>query len=65
MNVKKIRQEMRWGQSWLSEQLGVSIQTISNWEHNRTAPPKMAQLAINWLVELERQRWINKPIPNK
>lgn len=36
--IKRLREERRWSQSNLAEQLGVSSKTISNWERDQHIP---------------------------
>lgn len=57
MNITQTRKQMRWTQGWLADQLGVAPQTLRNYEKGNTKPPKMIYLALERLIQIERERW--------
>ncbi len=54
--LKRLRKRLGWTQAELCEVLGVHIITISRWETNAQAVPKAVALAVQLLVEREKER---------
>lgn len=51
VEIKRIRQLMRWSQERLARELGVSFCTVNRWENGRTAPSPMALKVLHRLRE--------------
>jgi transcriptional regulator with XRE-family HTH domain len=43
MTIDKVRSEKGWTQQELADALGVTVQTVRNWESGRTHPGKRSQ----------------------
>jgi DNA-binding transcriptional regulator YiaG len=48
---RKLRQSMEYSQAMLSREIDVSIRGISRWENGEVAIPKIAELALKYIVE--------------
>ncbi len=47
---KELRQDIGYSQAKLAKELGVTIRTVSRWEHGDFPIPKVAELAIKTIV---------------
>ena len=47
MNVKELRESMGLTQQEMSEELGVTLRTLSRWETGESKPSRMAQRLID------------------
>jgi transcriptional regulator with XRE-family HTH domain len=48
---RKLRISINYTQEQLSKEIDVSIRGISRWEHEDIAIPKIAELALRYIVE--------------
>ena len=55
VNVKKIRKKLKLSQPQFAQKVGVSPRQVNRWEHQRSAPSRLAQQAIERLLEREPQ----------
>ena len=53
--LKRHRKSLGWTQERLGEVLGVHMESISRWERNAQAVPKVVALAVE-LLEREKER---------
>lgn len=53
--LAELREDRKWSQKQLSEQLGVTVQTISEYENNKTCPSleKVVRLALLFDVSID------------
>ena len=54
--LKRLRKRLGWKQAELAEVLGVHVISISRWETNAQAIPKVVALAVELLVEREERK---------
>ncbi len=47
---KELRQDIGYSQAKLAKELGVTIRTVSRWEHGDFPIPKVAELALKMIV---------------
>ena len=48
---RKLRMSMNYTQERLSKEIDVSVRGISRWEHGDIAIPKIAELALRYIIE--------------
>ena len=53
---RKVRQSIGLSQVRLAEKMEVFVRTISRWETGEVAIPKIAELALKYLADQEKQR---------
>jgi transcriptional regulator with XRE-family HTH domain len=47
---RELRQDIGYSQAKLAEKMGVTIRTVSRWEHGDFPIPKVAELALKTIV---------------
>ena len=47
---KELRQDMGYSQAKLAKEMGLTISTVSRWEHGDFPIPKVAELALKTIV---------------
>jgi DNA-binding transcriptional regulator YiaG len=50
-DFRKLRESIEYSQAMLSREIDVSIRGISRWENEDVAIPKIAELALKYIVE--------------
>ena len=53
-DFSKLRQDAGYSQAKLSRELDVAIRTITRWERGETSIPKIAELALKYIIEKKR-----------
>jgi len=53
---KRLRNSIGYSQMKLAKEMGLFVRTVSRWETGEVAIPKMAGLALKYIVEKTRQR---------
>jgi DNA-binding transcriptional regulator YiaG len=53
--LTKIRERLKFNQSQLAAELNVQRSTVSRWESGEVAIPKVAELAIRYLVLVQQK----------
>jgi transcriptional regulator with XRE-family HTH domain len=51
---RELRESIGYSQQRLAEEMEVTIRSISRWENGDFSIPKMAQLALKYIVEKQR-----------
>jgi transcriptional regulator with XRE-family HTH domain len=54
--LKSLRKRLGWSQARLAEALEVHSMTVSKWERGQQPIPKMAELAVRYLVSQESEK---------
>ncbi len=50
LEVKALRKKLKWTQTELAKDIGVTKTTVSNWENGRARPCPLAQRELNRLA---------------
>jgi transcriptional regulator with XRE-family HTH domain len=53
---RKLRESIGYSQAMLSGEIDVSIRGISRWENEEVVIPKIAELALKYIVEKQTRR---------
>jgi len=53
---RKLRESIGYSQETLSKEIDVSIRGISRWENNEVPIPKIAELALRYIVEKQQRK---------
>jgi len=53
---RKLRESIGYSQERLSREIDVSIRGISRWENNEVPIPKIAELALKYVVEKQQSK---------
>ena len=54
--IKTIRKKLGMSQAQLANALSVNTNTVSRWERGDLIPPKLAELAAKYLLEMANQK---------
>ena len=53
---RELRQDIGYSQAMLAKEMGVTIRTVSRWEHGDFPIPKVAELALKTIVREASER---------
>ena len=63
-NILKLRKQYRLSQEQLGEKIGVTRQTISNWELNETIPDAKQLTALSRVLQISIDKLLDNDIQN-
>jgi len=63
-NILKLRKQHRLSQEQLGEKIGVTRQTISNWELNETMPDTKQLIALSRALQISIDKLLDNDIQN-